>query len=275
VWLESLLAAVLSKRLAPSRSVNQDEAFLAGLVHDFGRVLTIGALEDLIAEGVSAEPQKTSEWMGLIDKYHLEVGARAAEQWRLPDALSDAIRCHHQPRRAAMANRALITLVSIVDQVFECLLCAPHVGRDLLTKRVKTPLRGTKSSIVQAIPGTGEEAATLVAATSTGLKAKASALIMDESLLATEHHTLDGQLSLDGAPPVPTLSATRDGVLLDGVPGDGIHLATAALHVGDELVLRATVLVQGVAGHTECRWFALSAAQKKEWDGLFRAARAH
>jgi HD-like signal output (HDOD) protein len=275
VWLEAVISAVLNRRLASTRSVNEDEAFLAGLVHDFGRVLTLGALEDLIAEGVEVQPMKMSDWLELIDRYHLEVGARAAEQWRLPPALSDAMRCHHRPRRAAVDHRALITLVSIVDQVFECLMAAPHVGRDLLTKRVKTPLRGTEASIVQALPGTGDEAATLVAATSGGLKARPTPLILDESLLASDQYPLDAQLKLDDGAPVAVQSVTRDGVVVDGAPDDGLRIATAALLVGDDVPVRATVLVQGIEDHTECRWFALTPAQKKAWDSLFRAARSH
>jgi putative nucleotidyltransferase with HDIG domain len=103
LWRHSLEVARVCERLATSaHGVNREEAFLAGLVHDIGR-LTIsrlpgaraayGRLLEKGCEPVIAE-------LFLLGCDHGETGAEVLRLWDFPVHLVDAVANHHQPENA-------------------------------------------------------------------------------------------------------------------------------------------------------------------------------
>ncbi|MEW6326760.1 MAG: HDOD domain-containing protein [Thermodesulfobacteriota bacterium] len=99
---------------------NPEEAFVAGLLHDVGKVI-LGecALEQferimrkIIEEGkgvVQAEEE-------VFGYHHGQVGAWVAEAWRLPPLLKDVILCHHQPSEAAV-DPMMVSLAHVADAI--------------------------------------------------------------------------------------------------------------------------------------------------------------
>ena len=79
------------------------EAYLAGLVHDVGRIALLAMrlydsarLQGLLHGGC---PQVYAEKL-LLRTDHAALGAQIAAEWRLPETMVTAIRHHHRPERA-------------------------------------------------------------------------------------------------------------------------------------------------------------------------------
>ncbi|MFN0252352.1 MAG: HDOD domain-containing protein [Kofleriaceae bacterium] len=117
VWRRSLLSAMFCKELAPRRGLDGDQAFLAGLLHDFGAVVTLACVEAL----PNAPTLPEQAWQKVVDDLHVELGMIVAARWQLPENIADVIANHHQPQMAAKSNRAMTELISSVDEVIALL----------------------------------------------------------------------------------------------------------------------------------------------------------
>ncbi|PCJ59479.1 MAG: HD family phosphohydrolase [Planctomycetota bacterium] len=106
LWEHALTTGIVCRQLAKLRNSKLDieEAFVAGLLHDLGKVILICNLED-ICEQVSAivrekdclfyEAEKE-----LFDFGHDKIGVWLAEKWNLNPDMIEGIKCHHQPQKA-------------------------------------------------------------------------------------------------------------------------------------------------------------------------------
>jgi HD-like signal output (HDOD) protein len=100
--MHSVAVAVLSDLLAQRTDVRYPEgAFIAGLLHDLGRLLIAISIADEYGEimALYAENGRTlcdceREVIGLD---HAEISALALDKWNLPEAIQSAVRYHHQP----------------------------------------------------------------------------------------------------------------------------------------------------------------------------------
>jgi HD-like signal output (HDOD) protein len=90
--------------------VRPDEAFLAALLHDIGK-LAILKLALQPAEGVAEpEPQEVSHF---IDEQHAACGGILLSSWQLPQRLQDPVVCHHHPEQARdYQSAAAVTYVA-------------------------------------------------------------------------------------------------------------------------------------------------------------------
>lgn len=113
-WRMSLLAARIGLELAERRGISQDEAFVAGLLHDFGAITVLVGLEDLKVE-LPVLPAET--WKILVDRLHVKFGAVIAKRWNLPAPIVHAIQNHHDVQRYTGPHRALVELVATVDHI--------------------------------------------------------------------------------------------------------------------------------------------------------------
>jgi HD-like signal output (HDOD) protein len=114
-WLDALASALLCQALAPRRKLAPDVAFAAGLLHDFGRVVVIACLEEILA-GQRAAARPEAAWAEVIDRYHVELGIVMAARWELPPLLADVISMHHGDPGSA-ADPALVDVVAAADEV--------------------------------------------------------------------------------------------------------------------------------------------------------------
>ncbi|MBK9517564.1 MAG: HDOD domain-containing protein [Anaeromyxobacter sp.] len=117
VWLDSLASAALCQALARGRNLAPDEAFSAGLLHDFGKVVAIACIEELIHRRDDVAARPVEEWNALVDRYHVELGVVMAARWDLPPVMADVISLHHADATTAAADRRLVDLVVAVDEV--------------------------------------------------------------------------------------------------------------------------------------------------------------
>jgi HD-like signal output (HDOD) protein len=110
VWRTSLLAARIALELAERRGISMDEAFVAGLLHDFGAIAVLAGLEDL--RELPVLPAET--WKALVDRLHVRFGGAIAKRWKLPPALHQVIRHHHDAPRD---HGPLVEMIATVDHI--------------------------------------------------------------------------------------------------------------------------------------------------------------
>jgi hypothetical protein len=130
-WRRSLLAAMFCRELAQRRGLSPDEAFLAGLLHDFGALVVLSCLESLGAASLPALPEMT--WRRLVEDHHIEHGMVVVARWKLPEPIAEVIAHHHAPELCVRTFRPLVQLVAIVDQII-AILDRPGGGVSALTE---------------------------------------------------------------------------------------------------------------------------------------------
>ena len=116
LWLHSLACASIAGTLASAVEVAPEEAFLAGMVHDVGKLVFFDVVPDDYAEledraGATTIVDMEDSAFG-ID--HQRIGRRCAEQWGLPGEINAAIGCHHAPERATFSED-LVSVVCLAD----------------------------------------------------------------------------------------------------------------------------------------------------------------
>ncbi len=92
-----------------------DDAFLAGLMHDVGIALILRRnpefLRDFELEAGNVD-EAGLHVDGLIEVNHAAIGAHVARNWKLPDAVCDAIALHHTPPPPDLAEPTEAQLLS-------------------------------------------------------------------------------------------------------------------------------------------------------------------
>jgi signal transduction histidine kinase/HD-like signal output (HDOD) protein len=126
-WKHAIGVACAARRLAAGIArpgCNPEQAFLAGLLHDLGKV-ALDALFPRAYERVAAQAEMTrgdiaDSERALLGIDHTIVGRRLAERWELPIGLREVIWLHHlapeaMPARVESAD--MIALVQLADVV--------------------------------------------------------------------------------------------------------------------------------------------------------------
>jgi len=118
LWRHSLAVALGSRIIAAKRDAKLDEdAFIAGLLHDAGKIILDPYVQErkkefktLLKKGEQVNVEAEKEILGFD---HAEVMSRASRFWRYPEIQSTAIRYHHYPLRSD--NNELAFIVHFAD----------------------------------------------------------------------------------------------------------------------------------------------------------------
>ncbi len=134
---QGLASGILCEFLAPLRGADPAEAFLCGLLHDFGRALMLSALETLVRRGSAASQQPTEHWLELIHRKHVEVGLRLAVEWNLSQQVLDCVAHHHEDDTGSIkaldsASRDLLGIVTATDHIIRLMESHSAVTSELL-----------------------------------------------------------------------------------------------------------------------------------------------
>jgi HD-like signal output (HDOD) protein len=84
VWRRSITCALACQKLAPVRRLDDNQAFLVGLLHGFGRSVAIAAIEKLMTTFKGVTPLKMLEWLAVADEQREKLALAVAERWQLP-----------------------------------------------------------------------------------------------------------------------------------------------------------------------------------------------
>ncbi|ABC81810.1 HDOD domain-containing protein [Anaeromyxobacter dehalogenans] len=155
VWMDALASALLCQALARGRGLSPEIAFSAGLLHDFGKVVAIACLEDLLARREGEAPREAAEWAAVAERYHVELGVVMAAQWELPPVLADVVALHHAERIGAAADPRYVETVAAVDEVVRMLGDRTAVSADDLAEAalLDAPERPLVARTIEVLPG--------------------------------------------------------------------------------------------------------------------------
>ena len=124
-WRASLVSALVCQELARVRSVEPGDAFLAGLLHDFGETIAYACFEAILESHADCPPQHLAQWQWEGQRYHVELGMALATEWKLPDYIDECVRRHADSDFSDSERKALIELVALSDAISLRLLEAP------------------------------------------------------------------------------------------------------------------------------------------------------
>lgn len=102
-WRDSLCAALICQFMAEKRGDRlPEEAFIAGLIHDLGRVLMLVYAEPACREAeraIAGGASRIATEQEVFGYDHCEAGELLARHWNYPEAMASAIRFHHPEHR--------------------------------------------------------------------------------------------------------------------------------------------------------------------------------
>jgi len=119
-WNHSLKVAVLARALADRRgSANSEEAYLAGLLHDVGRLALLAAIPERYSELFDQpdNPGLCKQEQRLIGMSHAQAGAWLLERWHLNEAMVQAVRSHHGEAAEVQDSQPMARIVHLAHRL--------------------------------------------------------------------------------------------------------------------------------------------------------------
>lgn len=98
-WRHAIATALCAKALAKKRSLNQDYAFISGLLHDIGKlvIVTYSArhYDAVIAYRAEHDCYGFEAEQAVLGLDHATVGRAILEHWKFPSLILEAVEHHH------------------------------------------------------------------------------------------------------------------------------------------------------------------------------------
>jgi putative nucleotidyltransferase with HDIG domain len=98
-WQHSMATALLAEELAPLYEIAKDRAYMAGLMHDVGRLGLLTAFGERYAPLFADRHNNLDECLGserrLFEMDHCQAGLLLTQRWGFPSEYSRVAGCHH------------------------------------------------------------------------------------------------------------------------------------------------------------------------------------
>lgn len=95
LWDHSVTTAFAARAIAQKVRTNQERAFLAGLLHDCGKVLVLRAVDTIEQEGLGFAASREL-LIEIMNQLHGSLGFRVLTTWNLPEEVAVVARDHHE-----------------------------------------------------------------------------------------------------------------------------------------------------------------------------------
>jgi putative nucleotidyltransferase with HDIG domain len=133
-WKHTLGVACTARRLAsdwPQLNIDREEAFVAGLLHDLGKVALDAvfprAYQRIAAQARAGRCDIVDCERAALHVDHTVAGRYLAKRWGLPRCLEDVIWLHNKPAETLSGSTEFATLVAVV-QVANVFAREQHIG---------------------------------------------------------------------------------------------------------------------------------------------------
>jgi len=138
LWTHCIAVGVTARDLAKNMRLDlPDEAFLAGMIHDIGLLISLQTYPEKLREVCQAVKADGANFCALeqqlIGVDHQQLGMALAEQWKFPRACQLVAGYHHQPTQLADHTRYLVSVVYVADT----LGCQSNHGFPLTARQQK------------------------------------------------------------------------------------------------------------------------------------------
>jgi len=138
LWVHNIYCAIACRKLAESSTRGRAEStFIAGLLHDIGRLLFISLLPEDSAEKIQqlsatghGESNLCLAEREVVGFDHAEAGGELIRQWSLPDSLHECVRYHHDPAKADR-HPLEVAIVHLADCVAHAVQDGTEIDRQL------------------------------------------------------------------------------------------------------------------------------------------------
>lgn len=125
-WRHSMACGIAARAIAAARrEANVERFFVAGLLHDIGRLILLMEMSAEMTKVFSTRDQ-TPDLLYKIENEllgfdHAKLGGLLLKAWQLPERLEEAVTFHHHPHRARKfpVDAAVIHLADIVANSFQ------------------------------------------------------------------------------------------------------------------------------------------------------------
>jgi len=142
LWLHCLLTARLTDALASAFRQTVGKEYLAGLLHDVGKLFLDRYFHQEFDEALKLGMDKKISFYAaektLFDIDHAEVGASLCEKWNLHEEVSRSIRFHHNPTASENQDsndpdqqQLLATCICVADALANSCHANIQGGRDI------------------------------------------------------------------------------------------------------------------------------------------------
>lgn len=100
LWLHSAASGICCKMIAERIfTINGDDAYLCGILHDIGLIVEMESEPETFLQMIDLLAQEDSSITDvehqLFQTDHGQIGYLLSKEWRIPDAIAEAIRDHH------------------------------------------------------------------------------------------------------------------------------------------------------------------------------------
>ena len=154
-WYHSLMCATLARRFAfETANTDGEEAYLAGLLHDIGKLLLLSTFPKIYAPPslqTTTSQQETKKEIEELGVSHGEVGAWFVQNWNLSSLIADAIRYHNEDIDQVREAFPLVRIVSAANIL-------SRNTNELVLEEVAEKLLGIKKkTLIDLIDSAGDE----------------------------------------------------------------------------------------------------------------------
>ena len=127
-WKHSVFCGLIARNIAfETRNAQGEFVFIAGLLHDIGKLVIFNKLPDMasevsliVAEGAGKVELKDAEQQ-VMGFDHAQVGGELVQHWKLPVSLQECVEYHHDPGKAKNypVEVAIVNLANTVANLAE------------------------------------------------------------------------------------------------------------------------------------------------------------
>lgn len=127
-WEHSFTCGIAAKIIAESQGHSPSEMFIAGLIHDIGKLAMLMTFpQDYILLFELGKPHQFRSVVHEHEQFstsHDEIGQRILGRWLFPDSLVRACGYHHHPEQLPVADRQQPIIIQMAD-LLSLMYCSP------------------------------------------------------------------------------------------------------------------------------------------------------